>query len=84
MLALSLVWVLLGLLIASLALAARLRLARVARHGWAVLLLIGSLAALAGGWLGALIFGRFFGTATSAWVAVLAVVLVPWIDNRRR
>jgi hypothetical protein len=84
MLALSLVWVLLGLLIGSLALGGRQRLAPLEHHGWAVLLLLGALAGLAGGWLGTLIYGRFFGTATSAWVAVLAVVLVPWIVNRRR
>jgi hypothetical protein len=83
MLALSLVWLILGVLIGSLALGGRLRLASVQRYGWAILLLIGALAGLAGGWLGTLVYGRFFGTATAAWVAVLAVVLIPWIVNRR-
>ncbi|PWT77416.1 MAG: hypothetical protein C5B60_02755 [Chloroflexi bacterium] len=83
MLALSLVWVLLGLSIGLLALGGRLRLNVTMRHGWALLLLIGALAGLAGGWLGTLVYGRFFGTATSAWLAVLAVVLIPWIINRR-
>jgi hypothetical protein len=83
MLALSLIWILLGLLIGSLALGGRLRLDINVRHSWALLLLIGAVAALAGGWLGTLVFGRFFGTAASAWVAVLAVVLIPWIVNRR-
>jgi hypothetical protein len=83
MLALSFVWLILGVLIGSLALGGRLRLTSVQRYGWAVLLLIGALAGLAGGWLGTLVYGRFFGTATAAWVAVLAVVLIPWIVNRR-
>ncbi|MGO8951131.1 MAG: hypothetical protein ACLQUY_26455 [Ktedonobacterales bacterium] len=84
MLALSLLWIVLGGLIGSLALAGQLRLAKPERYGWAILVLLGALAGLAGGWLGTLIYGRFFGTATAAWVAVAAVVLIPWTLNRRR
>ena len=83
MLALSLLWLVLGGLVGSLALAASVRLARPKHYGWAILVLVGAVAGLVGGWLGTLIYGRFFGTATAAWVAVLAVVLIPWTLNRR-
>jgi hypothetical protein len=84
MLSLSILWVLLGLVIGLLAVAARLD----RRHSsgptnWRILLLIGVLAGLAGGWLGTFLFGRFFGSATAAWVAVLAVVVIPWAAGRR-
>ena len=81
MLALSLLWLVLGGLIGLLAWAGHVRLAQLQRRGWAGLLAIGVVAALVGGWLGALVFGRFFGTATAVWLAVLAVVCVPWTLN---
>jgi hypothetical protein len=83
MLFLSILWLVLGLVIGSIAVAARLGPTRSGLYDWRILLLIGSLAGLAGGWLGTLLLGRFFGTATSAWVAVLAAVLVPWVAGRR-
>ena len=83
MFSLSILWVVLGLVIGSLAVAARLVPARSRPYNWRLLLLIGGLAGLAGGWIGALLFGRFFGTATSAWIAVLAVVIIPWAAGRR-
>lgn len=82
MFSLSILWVLLGLVIGLLAVAARLDLRRSGPTNWRILLLIGILAGLAGGWLGTLLFGRFFGSATSAWVAVLAVVVIPWAVGR--
>jgi hypothetical protein len=39
---------------------------------------LGALAAVGGGWLGTLLFGRLFGSAMAAWVAVLSVALVPY------
>jgi hypothetical protein len=80
---LSILWVVLGLVIGSLAVAARLGATRSGPYNWRLLLLIGALAGLAGGWIGTLLFGRFFGTATSAWIAVLAVALIPWVAARR-
>jgi len=80
---LSILWVVLGLVIGSLAVAARLGPSRSGLYNWRLLLLIGGLAALIGGWFGALLFGRFFGTATAAWIAVLAVVVIPWAAGRR-
>jgi hypothetical protein len=42
------------------------------------------LAALLGGWLGTLLWGRLFGTPTALWVAVLVVALGPWLFTRLR
>ncbi len=80
---LSLVWLALGLLIGALALAARLRPAAWGRRGWLLLLGMGALGALLGGWIGALLLGRLFGTPTALWVAILAV-FVPWLVERLR
>ncbi len=80
MLILSLVWLAGGVLVGGLA-----NLAAIApgvwwrsqlRSRWSMVGL-GALAAVGGGWLGTLLLGRFFGSATAAWVAVLAVALVP-------
>jgi hypothetical protein len=84
MIFLSVLWPVLGLVIGALAVAARPgTTTRSGLYNWRILLLIGALAGLAGGWLGTLLLGRFFGTATSAWVAVLAVILIPWVSGRR-
>ena len=77
MLNLSLLWVVLGLLIGALANAAKLRPAALGRGGWLVMLGLGALAALLGGWLGAWVLGALFATATALWIAVLGVALLP-------
>ena len=77
MLILSLLWVVLGLLIGALANAARLRPATWGRRGWLVMLGLGTLAALLGGWLGTWVFGALFATAMALWVAVVGVALLP-------
>lgn len=80
MLVLSLVWLAGGVLVGGLAILAAIapgvwwRSQR--RSRWSMVGL-GALAAVGGGWLGTLLFGRFFGSAMAAWVAVLAVALVP-------
>ncbi len=78
---LSLFWLLLGILIGALANAARLRPASSSwgHRGWLVMLAVGALAALIGGWLGALLLGKYVATAAALWVAVLSVVVVPWL-----
>jgi len=38
---------------------------------------LGALATLLGGWLGTLVFGTLFATATAIWLAVLGVALLP-------
>ena len=86
MFTLSILWVLLGLLVGALGIAARRGAPRSHQSGsydWRIILVIGALAGLAGGWLGTLVFGRFFGAATSAWIATLAVVVIPWAARRR-
>jgi hypothetical protein len=86
MFTLSILWVLLGLLVGAFGIAARRgpgRSHQAGPYNWRIILLIGTLAGLAGGWLGTLLFGRFFGTATSAWIATLAVVVIPWAARRR-
>ena len=77
MLILSLLWLVLGLLIGLLANAARLRPAAWVRGGHLRMLGLGALVALLGGWLGTLVFGALFATATAVWVGVLGVALVP-------
>jgi uncharacterized membrane protein YeaQ/YmgE (transglycosylase-associated protein family) len=76
MLLLSLLWLLLGIIIGLLALAAHLRLPTWGRLGWLIMLAFGALTALIGGWLGDLLLGRFATTPTALWVAILGVVLL--------
>ncbi len=81
MLALSLFWFVLGILIGALANAARLRPSSWDRHGWLLMLGVGALAALLGGWLGVLLLERNLATAMALWVAVFGVTL-PWLLTR--
>jgi hypothetical protein len=75
MLLLSLFWLLVGLLIGTLVIAAKLPLLAWFHDKGLILLGIAGLAALVGGWLGTLVLGSLFGTATAVWVAVLVVVV---------
>ncbi len=77
MLILSLFWLLIGLLIGALASAAKLRPTAWVRGGRLGLLGLGALVALLGGWLGTLLLGTLFATATAIWITVLGVVLLP-------
>ena len=77
MLILSLLWAVLGLLIGALANAAKLRPATWGRGGRLVMLGLGALVALLGGWLGTWLLGPLFATATAIWIAVLGVALLP-------
>jgi len=80
MLILSLCWLLLGVLIGALANGAKLRppswqlFPTSGVYGWLWMLAISAVAALLGGWLGALLLGKYIATATALWVAVLGVV----------
>ena len=88
MLILSLFWLLIGLPIGALALAAKLRPAAWVRGGRLGMLGLGALVALLGGWLGTWVFGMLFATATAIWIAVLGVALLPrlivWCHARLR
>lgn len=79
MLALSFFWLLLGLLIGLLAVSAKLWPGLWGRKKWPVMLSIGALGALCGGWLGTLLLGRFFASGVALWIAILCVVLLPWV-----
>jgi hypothetical protein len=91
MLILSLFWLLIGLLIGALANAAKLRPAAWVRGGRLRMLGLGALLALLGGWLGTLLLGTLFATASAIWIAVLGVALLPrlivwsnaWLRTRR-
>jgi hypothetical protein len=84
MLALSLLWLVVGLLAGALGVAARLRPASWQRYGRLRVLGLGALAGLAGGWLGTFVFGRYFGTPSALWIAVVAVVAAPLLVSRMR
>lgn len=76
----ALLWVVLGVGVAVLAYAARLRPAVPlwrGRRGLLTLCLLGAGSALVGGLFATLLLGKLFDTATALWVAVLAVTLVP-------
>lgn len=77
MLILSLFWLLIGLLIGALAIAAKLRPRAWVRGGRLGMLGLGALVALLGGWLGTWLLGTLFATATAIWIAVLGVALLP-------
>jgi uncharacterized membrane protein YeaQ/YmgE (transglycosylase-associated protein family) len=83
MLVLSLFWFVLGILIGALANAARLRPSSWSHHGRLVMLGVGALAALLGGWLGVLLLERNVATAMALWVAVLGITL-PWLVMQAR
>jgi len=77
MLALSLAWFLLGILVGLLSSAAKLWPASWGKRAWLILPSIGIVAALAGGWLGTLLLGKLLASAVAVWVCVLCVALVP-------
>jgi hypothetical protein len=82
MLLLSLIWLIIGLLIGGLACGARLRPVSWGRRGWPVMLGVGMVSALLGGWLGAWVFGVQYATVTALWVGVVGVFL-PWLLVRK-
>lgn len=88
MLLLSCLWILIGAGIGALAIAAGWDCAGAGwsrRDAWLATLGIGIVTALIGGWLGSLIFDRYYTTPTALWVSVVGVVaahnLIRW---RRR
>jgi hypothetical protein len=78
-----------GIVMGALAVAARFGLASATGIGqgarWSGWLTvgIGALAAVIGGWLGALVFGRLYGLPTALWVSALCATLLPWASVRR-
>ncbi|HLZ58724.1 MAG TPA: hypothetical protein VKR06_17430 [Ktedonosporobacter sp.] len=81
MLILTLIWLLLGAAIGLLANVAQLRPRNWQHLGWLAMVGLGMVTALCGGWLGVLLFGRLFSTATALWIGCLGVML-PSLLNR--
>ena len=84
MLTLSLLWATLGLLMGALARGARLWPRATPHPTWRWLLAAGTLAGLLGGWLGALVFGRFYGVPNALWIASAVLVAAPPLLPRVR
>lgn len=87
MLTLSLVWVVGGALVGLLVRAAALWPARRgdgARWPLWRYVVLGALAALAGGWLGTLLFGNLFGSPTAVWFGVLVTACAPYATGVAR
>ncbi len=82
MLVLSLLWLFIGLFIGSLAWLARCYPPSWQRLRWLRMLVLGALVALASGWLGVLLTGRFFATALALWMTVLCVAVLPRSSHR--
>lgn len=83
MLLLSVIWLVIGLLLGALACGAKLRPASWGKRGWLIMLCIGMLFALAGGWLGAWLFGLQYATVTALWIGVLGVCIIPLFSKMR-
>jgi hypothetical protein len=86
MLSLSLLWLLIGLFISSLAWVARCYPPSWQRFRWLRMLALGAVIALVAGWLGVPLIGQFFATALSLWVTIVGVVVLPhgthWLHAR--
>ena len=80
---LTALWLLIGVLIGALANGAKLRPVSWGQKGWLYMLAVGAGIALLGGWIGTLLLGPQFATVTVLWIAVVGVVLFPWIAQYR-
>jgi hypothetical protein len=79
-LALSVIWVAGGLLVGALARWAGWAggmLGAQGGRGRTAALIVGACGALAGGWAGTLLLGRFYGSPSAAWVVVVVVTMLP-------
>jgi len=76
MLQFSLVWLLIGGLAGLLAYAAQIRLVIWTRLDWLMMMSIGAILALCGGWLGVLLLGKFFATAMAIWITIASLIVL--------
>ncbi|HEY7849900.1 MAG TPA: hypothetical protein VIC27_07520 [Ktedonobacterales bacterium] len=83
MLPLLLIWLVAGLLIGVVAVVARLTPARWRRWRWLALPALGAAAALAGGWLGALLLDRIFASFVAIWLSVAVVGAAALLARRQ-
>jgi hypothetical protein len=84
MLTLSLIWLGLGAVIGLAALAAQLAPPRWGGWRWLALPALGAVAALLGGWLGALLFDRVQASLVAVWVCIPVVVLTALLAHKRQ
>ena len=82
MLALSLLWLIIGIISGALANAAKLQSATWQRWGWLITPTIGAMAALIGGWIGVLFVGQYFATGCALWMGILGVMIPGLIHLR--
>ena len=80
---LTALWILIGVLAGALANGAKTRPVSWGNRGWLYMLAVGAGTALLGGWIGRLLLGPQFATVTALWVAVIGVILFPWIAKYR-
>jgi hypothetical protein len=80
---LTVLWITTGVLAGALANGAKIRPASWGHRGWLYMLAVGAGIALLGGWISTLLLGPQFATLTVLWVAVVGVVLFPWIAEQR-
>ena len=76
-------WIVIGAFVGALANGAKIRPLSWGRREWFYMLTIGVGTALLGGWIGTLLLGPQFATVTALWVAVIGVVVFPWIAEFR-
>ncbi|HKD73984.1 MAG TPA: hypothetical protein VKB76_00760 [Ktedonobacterales bacterium] len=87
MLLLSFFWLLIGAGVGALSVAAGWGFAGEGwsrRNIWLATMGVGALAALIGGWLGNLLFDRYYTTPTALWVSVLGSALSPRLIGRMK
>ena len=77
MLMLSFLWLVIGLVIGLICLAAHLQPQAWSRSSWPLLLIISGVSGYLGGWLGVWLFGRLFAPFAALWIAILASLLIP-------
>jgi uncharacterized membrane protein YeaQ/YmgE (transglycosylase-associated protein family) len=80
---LTALWILIGVLTGALANGAKTRPVSWGNRGCLYMLAVGTGTALLGGWIGTLLLGPQFATMTALWVAVIGVILFPWIAKYR-
>ncbi|HEX6484235.1 MAG TPA: hypothetical protein VF043_35775 [Ktedonobacteraceae bacterium] len=80
---LAALWITIGILAGALANGAKIRPVSWGQKGWLYMLAVGAGTALLGGWIDTLLLGPQFATVTVLWIAVLGVVLFPWIAKYR-
>lgn len=83
MLLLSLFWFVLGIVLGGIASIAQLCPSLWKRGGWLYLMGISAVSATGAGWIGVLLFGRYFATPTALWIPI-SIIVVLWMVTKVR